>query len=273
MKHSMNSRIHLPFSPGSPIDTCGFIAGTPFEEIGYYNFNRWGGVSSPPFDSLNCGLATGDDPASVAENLKRIQEMTKAHGLVLAEQVHMTGIKRVSERDGLDLQAIGQDPSKIKVKEIKGVDGLVTNIPAMALTIKHADCQAVSLFDPVQRAIGNIHCGWRGNVKGILTEAVRYMERYFGSRPRDIWAAIGPSIGPCCGEFKGWKSLLPVKFHGFKTLGNHFDFWSISRAQLVMSGIPDDQIVTSKTCTVCNKDFFSYRRRHITGRCATVIML
>ncbi len=271
MKRFMNSSARLPGIPNDPVDTCGFIGETPFEEIGYHNFNRWGGISNPPFSSLNCGLATGDNPASVAENLKRVQERTKAQGLVLAEQIHMAGIKRVTGKDALNFHAIVKAPSKIR--EIRGVDGLVTNIPGIALIIKHADCQAVSLFDPVQRAIGNIHCGWRGNVTGILMDAVRYMEQCFSSNPQDIWAAIGPSMGPCCGEFKGWKRLLPVEFHRFRTSGNHFDFWGISRVQLMMAGIPGNQIALSKTCTVCNKDFFSYRRRHLTGRCATAIIL
>ncbi len=273
MKHCMNSRPHLAGCPDDPPGTRGFLAGTPFEEIGYHNFNRWGGVSSPPFDSLNCGISTGDDPVSVAENMKRVQERSGAQGLVLAEQVHMSGIKRVTEEDSLDFLAIGKNPQEIEMGEIKGIDGLVTNRPAIALVIKHADCQAVSLFDPIKRAIGNIHCGWRGNVAGILIDAVKSMKRYFGSKPQDIWAAIGPSMGPCCGEFKDWKRLLPAEIHEFRTTGNHFDFWGVSRTQLMKSGIPHDQIIISGICTVCNRDFFSYRRSHPTGRCVTVIML
>jgi YfiH family protein len=228
-------------------------------EIRCLSFNRWGGVSAIPFNELNVGLKVGDDPAAVDENRRRICNRIGSRRLIAAGQVHgdrLAAVESPEAENGLE-----------------GVDGLMTREPGLALLIQHADCQAVVLFDPVRRAISNIHCGWRGNVAGILPKAVREMNRLYGSSPSDLWAYLGPSMGPCCGEFRGWRDLLPEQFHPFRTQGEHFDFWAISQRQLGSAGIPFGQIELARICTVCSPDHFSYRREGRTGRCGTVAML
>jgi YfiH family protein len=223
------------------------------------SFNRWGGVSAAPFNELNVGFNVGDDPAAVAENRYRICDEIGTGRLIDAGQVHgdrLVVVKGPEAENGLE-----------------GIDGLMTREPGLALLIQHADCQAVVIYDPIKRAVSNIHCGWRGNVAGILLKAVRAMKRLYGSSPSDLWAYLSPSMGPCCGEFRGWKELLPEEFYPLRTRGEHFDFWAISRRQLGSAGIPFGQIELARICTVCSTDHFSYRREGRTGRCGTVVML
>ncbi|MGB9712850.1 MAG: peptidoglycan editing factor PgeF [Dissulfurimicrobium sp.] len=226
-------------------------------------FNRWGGVSSAPYHELNVGFRVGDDPQAVTENRGKIAGAIGCLSLVSSVQVHGDRIDLITDHMG----------GSISRDAIKGADGLLTKKRGVALMIQHADCQSVVLFDPVRGAIGNIHCGWRGSVLNIIGKAVAAMARHFGSRPGDIWAGISPSIGPCCAEFKGWRGVLPDEFLSFKTVGDRFDFWAITKAQLMAAGVHAEKIFMSKICNFCKNDYYSYRREKKTGRCATVAVL
>ena len=154
---------------------------------------RLGGVSEGQLSSLNLGTHRGDKPENVRENYRILG---KAVGFapeetVFTKQVHSALVERVGRADcGRGLQREAEH----------GVDGLVTDEPGVALTIFSADCTPVLLFDPVARAIGAAHAGWRGTAAGIAARAVEAMQREFGCRPENIRAAIGPCIGPCCFE-------------------------------------------------------------------------
>lgn len=223
------------------------------------SFTRWGGVSLPPYNELNIGLNVGDDREAVKENRQIVRIMLNAGELISSGQVHGSRL------------AVVEGP--VQEECLAGVDGLLTDVCGMALLIQHADCQAVVLYDPRKKAIANIHCGWRGSVSGILIKAVRKMAEVYSSCPHDLWASVSPSIGPCCSEFKDWKSLLPRSIHDFQAAPSHFDFWAITRWQLRSAGLPSEQIELSRICTACSEDYFSYRREGRTGRCATAIML
>jgi len=216
-------------------------------------------VSLPPYNELNIGLNVGDDHKAVEENRQIVRIMLNAGELISSGQVHGSRL------------AVVEGP--VQEECLAGVDGLLTDVCGMALLIQHADCQAVVLYDPRKKAIANIHCGWRGSVSGILIKAVRKMAEVYSSCPHDLWASVSPSIGPCCSEFKDWKSLLPRSIHDFQAAPSHFDFWAITRWQLRSAGLPSEQIELSRICTACSEDYFSYRREGRTGRCATAIML
>jgi YfiH family protein len=144
--------------------------------------------------------------------------------------------------------------------------------------IQQADCQAVTLFDPVNSAIAAIHCGWKGSVTQILPQTVLAMHRRFSSLPGNLHATISPSLGPCCAEFKNHATELPASFLAFQVKENYFDFWKISEMQLIDAGLQQKNIIISGKCTSCSQNFFSYRRacregNGQTGRCATVIVL
>ena len=226
-------------------------------DIKCMSFTRWGGVSPAPYDKLNVSFHVGDEDSRVTENRMIITRALGADFLISSRQTHGKEITEVKR--GMK-------------KEAQGFDALMTEKAGHALMIQHADCQAVVIHDPVNRAVANVHCGWMGSVSGILPKTVREMEKRYGSRPQDLFAAIGPSIGPCCYEFKGWKRLLPKNFHPFVS-SDHLDLKKVSLCQLKNSGLILKNIEINPTCTSCSRDFFSYRREGITGRCATVVML
>ncbi|MCI5122632.1 MAG: copper oxidase, partial [Candidatus Electrothrix sp. AUS4] len=121
---------------------------------------------------------------------------------------------------------------------------------------------------------------WWCGVANIIAKTVRAMEEHFGSSPQDLQAVISPSLGPCCAEFVRYKEELPEAFQQWQEPETYFDFWKISRWQLIEAGLVNEQIKATELCTVCNKDFFSFRRatkkprqNGVTGRNGSVIFL
>lgn len=228
-----------------------------------YSFSRWGGVSTGPFAQLNVGESVGDEVENVRANLELVRNAVQASKIASVRQVH-----------GTRFLHIGSLPEMTRLSPAsQEADGIFCSCPGLGIMVKHADCQAVAMFDPVRNVIANIHCGWRGGVQDILGKAVAELSRIYGTRPQDIWAGISPSLGPCCAEFRSWKEDLPVWMHAFQVKPDYFDFRAVSVQQLMDAGVPEGQISCSGTCTVCNRDCFSYRRDGVTGRLGTVIVL
>jgi len=223
-------------------------------------FRRHGGISPLPFDSLNVSFGVGDEAAHVRENRIKIKRALGLPVLVSARQVHGDRVLAVEAMQPEDWEA-------------EGYDALITNRSGVGLMIQQADCQAVLLADTKLRAIGVCHAGWRGSVANIIAKTIRAMQQHFAVEPRDLLAAVSPSLGPCCAEFVNYHKELPESFRAFRADGDKFDFWAISRKQLQEAGVPSGNIEIASICTVCNADFFSYRRQKITGRFASVIAL
>jgi len=223
-------------------------------------FNRLGGVSLVPLDSLNVSFGLGDRPEHVRVNRGRIKKQLGCDHLVSASQVHGSNVYIVNEKPAEDL-------------EVNGFDALVTNIGGIGLMIQQADCQAVMLFDPGKKAVGIAHSGWRGSVADIISTTVSAMNHVYATDPADLIAAISPSLGPCCAEFMNYIHELPASFHGYQVRPNYFDFWAISHDQLCSAGVRSENISVAQICTRCNQDYFSYRRERVTGRFASVIGL
>lgn len=224
-------------------------------------FTRHGGVSNPPFDSLNTSYSTEDNPEHVRKNLGLVREVLGAGSLVYLNQVHGTNVLVLREGfPGL--------PQEVQA------DAVMTNRIDVALMVKQADCQGVILYEPDAHAVAIVHCGWRGNTLNILAAVVERMVRELGCRKTRILAAIGPSLGPCCAEFVTYRKIFPEKFKSSMIRENYFDLWQISRKQMLEAGVPDENIETARVCTVCRRDlFFSYRAEKTTGRFATAVML
>jgi polyphenol oxidase len=225
-------------------------------------FTRQGGVSAGAYRSLNVSRAVGDCGESVGENLRRMQQALGLDEMAAADQVHggraavITSLEQARETD------------------IPEVDILVTTVPSLGLLIKQADCQAVMLYDPVHRVAANVHCGWRGQIANVLGETVRLLESRFGTRPADIYAAIGPSLGPCCAEFINFRRELPPELWGYQVRPTYFDLWQLSFDQLTAAGLSPARLEVAGLCTRCGaEDFFSYRRDRVTGRQGAVIGL
>jgi len=221
-------------------------------------FHRHGGASPAPWDSLNVGLAVGDAPERVAGNRRHIRRALGLAALAAARQVHGDGVAVLHEAPA---------------GELDGIDAMVTDVPGLGLMIQQADCQAVLFFDPVNRAVGIAHSGWRGSVANIIAKTVATMSASYGTDPGKLRAAVSPSLGPCCGEFVNHRRELPDSFRAFEVRPDHFDFWAVSRHQLGQAGVRDENITVAGVCTVCDRRFFSYRRDGTTGRNGSVIGL
>lgn len=231
-------------------------------QITHAVYTRHGGTSAPPFDTLNTSYHTGDNPAHVKRNLHVIKDALGARDLVYLDQMH-----------GRDILVLRN--SEIPWSgSVHKADALITNMPNVALMVKQADCQAVLLFDPMERVISNVHCGWRGNVQNILGSVVERMKSEFGCKAPHLMAGIGPSLGPCCTEFVTHDQIFPETFRPFLVRKNHFDLWEISRRQLMEAGLESENIEVGGICTRCRTDlFFSHRAEGTTGRFATLVML
>lgn len=226
-------------------------------------YTRIGGVSLPPFRSLNVSQGLGDRAEHVAVNLQRVRRVFGAQHLVAMKQVH-----------GTDLMILDRLSDASPGNGARPADAAVTNLPGVALMVKQADCQAVILFDPTTATLANVHCGWRGHVAGFLGKVMEGLRSSFGSSPRETRAAIGPSLGPCCAEFTSHETLFPAPFRRFMVRKNHFDLWELSRRQLLDAGLRRVNVEIAGICTRCRTDlFFSYRGEGKTGRFATVAML
>ncbi|MCF8044261.1 MAG: peptidoglycan editing factor PgeF [Desulfarculaceae bacterium] len=226
-------------------------------------FTRRGGVSHAPFDSLNTSFSTGDDPESVSRNRQRIVQTLDAQSVpVYINQVH--GDRTVEVDAGSWDNPFGPPAA----------DGMVTAHPKRLLVIQVADCQSVMLYDPVKRVAANVHAGWRGSIRNIVGKCIEHMASRFGTRPKDLLAGVGPSLGPCCAEFVNFENEIPPRLHGYRTEkeGVFFDFRKMSADHMVQKGVKAANIELMDFCTKCRPDlFYSYRRDKVTGRFASAI--
>jgi polyphenol oxidase len=228
-----------------------------FPEVRHGTFLRHGGVSEKEFSSLNVGGGTGDDEERIGLNREKIRQLLGCRALVSSKQVHGIQVKLA--------------PLTLENEEC---DGLLTKEKGMGLFIKHADCQAVVLYDPIEKAIGCVHAGWRGNVQNIYSEAISKMKQEYGTKPENLFVGISPSLGPCCSEFIHHEKEIPPHFASFQIRPLYFDLWEMARAQLLKEGVQASHIELAPICTSCNiADFYSYRKEKTTGRNATIVCL
>lgn len=218
--------------------------------------DRNDGVSVFPFNSCNVSSYVGDETICVEQNRAGLRERLQVEALLFAKQVH-----------GVDVFCL--DHPLQQDTEIGGYDAFITDQKDVGLVIQQADCQGVLLYDPQKKVIGAVHSGWRGSVQNIIGNCVHQMISRYGCDPEDIVAAVSPSLGPCCAEFIHYKTELPPAFHSFMVKENYFDFWKISVHQLTECGISRENIGVASTCTLCDTNYFSYRRavKESGGKC------
>jgi polyphenol oxidase len=235
---------------------------------------RHEGVSRPPYNSLNLGTNTLDSPHNVEGNRSLL---ARAFGTTLDHFLTVT------QTHGTDLLVIDSpNPEFSHFLKIE-CDGIITNQPGLMIAVCVADCVPLLLHDPVQNVVAALHAGWQGTVGNIAEKGVEAMVNMFGSSPKDILAAIGPSIAPCCYEVDA-----PIR-DAFKKAGAAWDLhakesaagkWQLdlagaNRRQLIDAGLGSDQIEVEPLCVSCTQElFFSYRRDDgDTGRQVGFIML
>jgi hypothetical protein len=230
-------------------------------DLGHAVFSRLGGSSSPPFDSLNLGTAEGDHPATVERNRAAVVACFGHRPMAFVKQVH-----------GDDILVFKKGGPAFDPSSKPRADAMITDTPGLMLAVKLADCQGVLLYDPVKRVTAAVHSGWRGSVLDIIGKTIARMKADFGCDSKNILAGISPSLGHCCAEFIHYRTELPQAFRRYKDGRDRFDFWRISRDQMIAAGLPGKNIETAGICTRCSTDlFFSYRGEGRTGRFAAVI--
>lgn len=225
---------------------------------------RLGGVSQGCFESMNLSFTRGDREEDVRENFCRIAKAigVRCEDMVFSQQTHTTNVRVVTDAD----RGMGM----VRPLEYQDVDGLVTNVPGICLVTFYADCVPLFFVDPVKRVIGLSHSGWRGTVGKIGKRTVELMEKEYGCNPREIYAAIGPSICQDCYEVSeevveqfrqqfhpsDWERLFYQKENGRFQL----NLWNANELILRETGICEDHIAVTNVCTHCNSDvLFSHR--------------
>ncbi len=231
----------------------------------------------------NLSHSTGDDPARVAAGRARLLAQAGADPAqaVLAGLVHGADVTRLeaplpfSGPGAVAGDAVGLAPE---------TDAMITDRPGLALVVTTADCTPVYVVDPVRRAIGLAHAGWRGTAAGIATATVAAMRREFGCNPADLRAVVGPAIGACCYEvdapvaeaFRAAPGFRESWFQPGRRAGHwQLDLWAANHDQLLAAGIPAGRVGVAGVCTSCTvRDFFSHRAEAgRTGRQAAILML
>lgn len=217
---------------------------------------RLGGVSPFPENDLNLSGFDEDTAANIEENRRRfLAAFDGEFDLATAWQVHGDDVKVV--RTEADVSSSDEK-----------FDALVSDLPNVLVGVKTADCVPVLIADRVTGAFAAVHAGWRGTAQQIVSKAVEKMRQEFGSRARNMLAAIGPAASGRCYEIgpdviEAFARKIDDSTKYFKpTLGGHalVDLHLANRDQLLRAGLDDAFVFTSPLCTMDRTDlFFSYR--------------
>lgn len=270
---------------------------------------RIGGSSRPPAQGLNLALTALHGQAAVERNREAFFRALHAGRFALAEirQVHSARVYLVArnKRGKLEYRPSGFDLPRGSRAFVPQGDALVTGQPGILLSIRAADCVPILLADRRQRVVAAVHAGWRGALARVIEKTVGEMVRLFATRPKDLVAAIGPSIRACCytvgdevaeafsarfaeGEkfFRQASRDRPeigpsISFlspdppgHERETRSSfHLDLTAVAHDQLLHAGVLSKNIQTAQFCTACRSDlFFSHRKEGShTGRMMAVI--
>ncbi len=252
------------------------------DNLVYYRFEMWrnpthgiftrkGGASQAPFASLNLGGNVGDDPQAVRRNHERMYAALGVDGSRACSvwQVHSADV------------VIADAPVPGR-RWLAKADAMMTDRAGVVLSMRFADCTPILFYDPVRGVIAMAHAGWRGTVQGVAAQTVRALMRSYGSRPADIQAGIGPSIGPA--RYQVGEEVVDAVRAYFGTTDGlvrrdpldgtaYLDLWAANRLDLERMGV--GQIEVAGICTAEHTDeFFSHRaEKGRTGRFGAVLCL
>lgn len=261
MKSYDTNNMELHKNQGVAYLTFPSFSAIPF--VNHAFSTRLGGVSQGEFASMNLSFHRGDPDETVLENYHRFCNAAgfDFHSLVASAQDHHTEIRRVTKEEcGVGIW---------RPRDRESVDGLLTDIPGVTLVTYYADCVPLYFLDPVHRAIGLAHAGWRGTVAGMGIKMVETMAREFGSKPEELLTAVGPSIGPCCYEvdqpvadaFAAKTDWNPSSFLSPRGDGKYLlNLWEANRRALLCAGLLSEHISVAELCTQCHADLlYSHR--------------
>jgi len=235
---------------------------------------RHEGVSRAPYNSLNLGLNTQDQPFNVEGNRSLL-----AHAFGISPE-SLVSVRQVHGSDILVIDEPNEDYSHFSSVES---DAVITNQSGVMISVCVADCLPILLCDPAKGVVAAVHAGWQGTAARLVARTVEGMKSLFNCDPLELQAAIGPGIGRCCYEVDApvrqaflqngfnWDACAEEQEKGKWRL----DMAAANRDMLLAAGVPAASIQESDFCVSCRKDlFFSYRRDNgETGRQIGFIML
>ena len=227
---------------------------------------RKGGVSKEHLASLNLSFSVEDAKENVLENFRRIGERfgKTPEDFVLSKQSHETKVLKVGTKD--------RGKGITKDRDYEGIDALITDEKGIILSCFSADCVPILFYDPIHKAVGACHSGWRGTKGKILQNVVEEMRQHFSSNPAEILIAIGPSI--CKEQYVVSEDLALSFLEDYPDVGENssspiqriskdkfqLDLWDLNRRIALDSGIKEEHISISGYCTMENPElFFSHR--------------
>lgn len=234
---------------------------TNIEFIKHFFSTRIGGISTGIYESLNLGLYTNDVDENVKNNLNKIFSSTKMNRdrITYLKQIHSDRIFQVNKDNYMDVR--GQEG-----------DALITSEKGIPIGVFTADCIPLILVDSYNKVVAVVHAGWKGTALNIAGKVLKHMKINMGTDFKNVAAAIGPSIGPCCFEV---GPEVAKRFNFVYEKGNklYVDLWKENVKQITDLGVLGEKITTCSICTSCNSNiFFSYRKESgNTGRLGTFI--
>lgn len=252
------------------INTLGTLKFISFPKLDATNMvanafsTRFGGVSEGIYESMNFSFSNGDKEENVRKNYEIICSALKVEpqNLTLSHQTHTDNIRIINDDD------IGKGFSK--PRDYDDIDALITNIPKVCLVTQFADCVPLLFLDKEKKVIAAAHAGWKGTVAQIGLKTVNKMCEHFGCEPKNIIAAIGPSIMQCCYEvddpvIDGFKKIDYINLDDIATKKTNGRYMlNLTKAnQLILehAGIKTENIDINDLCTCCNADTFHSHRK------------
>lgn len=224
-----------------------------------------GGVSKGDFATMNISFTRGDDKEAVLENYRRIAPLfdVELSNIVVSHQTHTTNVRRVTKADG--------GKGVVYDRDYEDVDGLITNEKNLVLCTMYADCVPLYFVDVKNQAIGLSHSGWKGTAGQMGKRTLERMEEEFGTKPEDVYVAIGPSICMDCYEVSSdvidafklvfSKEEMEVICYQKENGKYQLDLWKANEIILLNAGVLKEHIEVTRLCTHCNSDrMFSHRK-------------
>lgn len=260
IEHSMEENL-LTEEGGTELEYLTFPLLEDLGVVRHLITTRLGGVSKGEFSTMNLSFTRGDKEEAVCANYERIAGVLgcQVSDMAASHQTHTTNIRRITAKD--------KGKGIVCARDYENVDGLMTEEPGIVLVTYYADCVPLFFVDPVLKVIGLAHSGWRGTIGRMGERMVKEMERTYGCRPENLYAAVGPSICRDCYEVSeevavpfidmlGSGTAVPGKQPGKYQL----DLWLANEIILRQAGIPPQNIAVTDICTCHNSDYlFSHR--------------
>ena len=293
IKYSNDKRVFNIHTEGIP-----YLSVDMLDEMGVPNlystrFLSYDEETDKGTEGIRTALMKGDDLSEAVPHIAKMRDrLARQIGSsieyeCITDQKH-TNYVHVAKEEDVNIRWPERKPLHMQY-----VDGIVSDIPNVLLTVFGGDCPPVYIVDPVRKAIGLVHAGWRGTLGRIPEVAIAQMVVHFGSDPSDMYAAIGPGVCGDCYEMgdevydafaEEWSKKeadeILCRYPALDSDGReipggkyHLDIFSANKMTLLKAGIPDNHISVSNICTKCNADtFYSYRAGRLENEQAAMLV-